>query len=320
METIENIGQKRRLAQMLMQRAAATPATVKPGEPAANAFQPLIQILAGKLQDKRLEKQEQEALERRQSTINEAFSEETPRSGKDIARVLMGNPDTYQQGVALQLEDTKRRAVSEENALNRQNALMIARENNLAKRETREKKPMPASALKMQQEELDQMSTAGSINADMKALENQLNEGKLDLGPVQNMISEGRNAAGLSTDTSKNYASFRASLEKMRNDSLRLNKGVQTEGDAIRAWNELFKNITDPGVVKQRLGEIQKANQRAASLRKMNIDVIRANYGLDPMDTSNYQNPSPAVGGPSGDLSADEQKELQQLRQRFGRK
>lgn len=156
---------------------------------------------------------------------------------------------------------------------------------------------LPTSALKMQQEELDAISTAGSINSDLASIQGQIEGGQLQLGPVNNLVGTARNMAGMSNENSRNLQTFKATLERLRNDSLRLNKGVQTDGDAQRAWNELLDNINDPDVVKQRLEEIQRINQRAASIRQMNIDGIRANFGLDPMDTtSNFQQPA-AVGG-----------------------
>jgi hypothetical protein len=94
-------------------------------------------------------------------------------------------------------------------------------------------------------------------------------------------------------------------MEKQRNASLLLNKGVQTEGDAQRAWNELFANMNDKGVVKQRLQELQKINERAANLKQLNIDNIRRNYGLDPLDTSSYASQQPAVGGGAAKISSD---------------
>jgi hypothetical protein len=156
---------------------------------------------------------------------------------------------------------------------------------------------LPSAALRMQQAELDAIGVGGGIKADMAALSKQIDDKKLNLGLIGNYISQGRNLAGISSETSRNYASFRASLEKLRNDSLRLNKGTQTEGDAIRAWNELLSNVNDEKVVKQRLGEIQDINERAIGLRKMNIDAIRKNYGADALETTGYEKQSPAVGG-----------------------
>lgn len=154
---------------------------------------------------------------------------------------------------------------------------------------------LPGSALKLQQEELDAINTAASINADVGALRNQIDSGKLSIGPVRNATSQAKNFLGLSDENSRNFASFRATLEKLRNDSLRLNKGVQTEGDAQRAWNELVSSINDPKVVSQRLAEIQKINERAINLRRNNINVIRSNYGVDPLE--NTPRPPAAVGG-----------------------
>lgn len=149
-------------------------------------------------------------------------------------------------------------------------------------------KPIPVGALKMQQEELDEIGNASGINSQLSRFYNDISNGSLELGPLQNLISSGRNLAGVSNDNSRNYASYQAMLEKARNDSLRLNKGVQTEGDAQRAWNELVRSSNDPQVVLQRLAEIQKLNDRAIELRRSNIQTIRSNYGLPNLDTSAY--------------------------------
>lgn len=169
-----------------------------------------------------------------------------------------------------------------------------------ARREQKNVPKLPTSALKMQQEELDAIGTSGTINADLDAFKEQIETGKLKLGPVQNLLAKGKNIVGASDESSRNLASFQASLEKLRNDSLRLNKGVQTEGDAQRAWNELVANINDPALVKQRLGEIKRINERGANLRKMNIDAIRSNFGVEPMDTSPRMDQPPAVGSGGG--------------------
>lgn len=158
-------------------------------------------------------------------------------------------------------------------------------------------KPMPATALKMQNEDLDAIGTVNGINSDLAAFSKQIDEGKLDLGLFSNMTNAARNATGMSSENSRNYASFRNTLEKLRNDSLRLNKGVQTDGDAQRAWNELMTNINDNDLVKQRIEEITKINERAADLKKLNIDNVRANYGAEPMDFTKYEKRPSAIGG-----------------------
>jgi hypothetical protein len=152
----------------------------------------------------------------------------------------------------------------------------------------------------MQQEGLDAIGLASSLNADLKALDEQVSSGKLKLGMVDNLLGTAKNYVGMSDEQSRNLVTFKATLEKQRNDSLRLNKGVQTEGDAQRAWNELIANINDPKLVSQRLKEISAINERASNLRKLEVDTVRRNYGLDPMEMSGFTDQPAAVGAGQG--------------------
>lgn len=360
MATQAEFAQKRKLQQEMWAKLLTQPSTFKAGDPPANAWAPVIAGFKLQHAGNKLEGQEKEGLKKYQDTLANALSpqvtpgqtEEGPlpeagmgpgspitgpsttreKTPREMAEILMQNPDTASFGSQLLLkgmdrqESAKQREHemglnntfrSNESALNRQNMRDIAEMNNQGRRDIAEGKAgkLPVGALKLQQEELDALSIASTIDSDIGALGKQLESGEIQLGPMENVMSGAKNWLGASDKTSKNYATLKASLEKMRNDSLRLNKGVQTEGDATRAWNELFQNLNDPGVVKQRLGEIQKVNQRAATFRKMNVDAIRKNYGLEQMDTKGYQNQQPAVGG----LSSDEQSELDQLRKRFGK-
>jgi hypothetical protein len=156
---------------------------------------------------------------------------------------------------------------------------------------------LPAAALKLQNEAVEQIGTTSSINADLGQYIKQIETGKLDFGPITNLLNRGRNMAGRATEQSANLSTFESGLERLRNESLRLNAGVQTDGDAQRAWNELVSNINDPKIVRQRLQEIQKLNERAATLKQNQVDLTRANFGLPPLDTSQFRNVAPAVGG-----------------------
>lgn len=157
-------------------------------------------------------------------------------------------------------------------------------------------KPMSPTALRLQQEEIDAIGYAAGVNADLAAIEQQIDSGKLKLGLAENAMSTGKNYLGLGDENSRNFSSFKATLETQRNNSLRLNRGVQTEGDAQRAWNELFENLNDPGVVKQRLQEIQRINDRAIKIRKANVDTIRQEYQKEPFDFSPYEQQPASVG------------------------
>lgn len=133
-------------------------------------------------------------------------------------------------------------------------------------------RPLTAVDRRQLREDQDAVFAAESINTSLDQVMGQISDGALNLGPMTNFISQGRNAIGQSDANSRNFASFRASLEKMRNDSLRLNNGVQTEGDAQRAWNELLANLNDEGLVLQRLGEIKALNQRAIDFRRARME------------------------------------------------
>ena len=168
-------------------------------------------------------------------------------------------------------------------------------------------KPLPVAALKMQQDSLDAIGTAGGINADLGAVLQQVESGSLQLGPVKNAVGSVRNTLGVSNENSQNLATFKATLEKLRNDSLRLNKGVQTDGDAQRAWNELLSNINDPGVVAKRLKEIRSLNSRAIELHNDNLGNIRSNYGAQPIDTTKRATQKPAIESAVKRINSDEE-------------
>lgn len=148
---------------------------------------------------------------------------------------------------------------------------------------------LPAAALNLQNDHLSAIQTASAINTRLDAIGKQLETGALNLGPVTNLMDRARNAVGQSNDQSRNFASFRANLEKLRNDSLRLNKGVQTEGDAQRAWGELMANLNDEGVVRQRLDEIEGYNRQALAFHQDAVTQLREDAGLPPIDTTRFQ-------------------------------
>ena len=168
---------------------------------------------------------------------------------------------------------------------------------NTSKAESYSSKPLPTTALKMQEGHIDAIGTAKGLDADLGKWGEMIEKGELNLGLAINALNEGKLATGWASDTdSKNYGSFKTSLEKMRNESLRLNKGIQTEGDAQRIWNELISNITDEKFVAQRLKELQAVNQRAVELRRFQIDTLRNNYGKGPLEDTPNPTAIPGTG------------------------
>jgi hypothetical protein len=145
-------------------------------------------------------------------------------------------------------------------------------------------KTMPAGVQKQEDEDVTAVTSARSINATLNQAIGQIDTGALNLGPLTNTVSVARNMMGASDQNSRNFASFKSNLEKLRNDSLRLNSGVQTEGDAQRAWNELFANLNDEKMVRQRLAEIKVLNDRAVQARAAQINLRRRRNGMPEMN------------------------------------
>lgn len=134
-----------------------------------------------------------------------------------------------------------------------------------------------------------------NIDAELGRFDRMIETGELELSPVANVIGGARNALGISSENSRNLAEFQATLERVRNDSLRLNKGVQTEGDAQRAWNELIANINDPAVVRRQLRRIQEINTRARRFRQQRINALESGGGQQARQVAQ---PMPSVRFP----------------------
>jgi len=192
----------------------------------------------------------------------------------------------YEQSVGL--EDRRYGHDLEKAQLENKWNLDTKMETEQAKQQAAQEKPLPATIVKEQQKLRDQIDTASQMNKMLSTFEKQLDDGKLNLSLTGNLANKARNYLGASTDESTALASFQSGMEKMRNDSLRLNSGVQTEGDATRAWNELFANINDEKVVKQRLAEIRGYNESAINFKKADINAMRSEYGKGEFDDSSY--------------------------------
>lgn len=223
----------------------------------------------------------------------------TPVPGRDVPLA----PEVFNQQVAIAgaradaSRETPEQAAARANAVttatNQANAAIV--------------KPVPVPVMKLERDDRDALNTTQTINDNLSRYIDQIDSGKLDFGMIANKKSEAANALGMSTEQSRNYASFMAGLEKLRNDSLRLNVGVQTDGDAKRAWDELVKNINDPKVVRQRLVEIMAINDRGAALKADNLEQLYAQYPqLRPKDKGE----GPTAEAKPKELSAEDKMAL----------
>jgi hypothetical protein len=106
------------------------------------------------------------------------------------------------------------------------------------------------------------------------------------------MTAKARNLAGATDDKSRAYAAWDSDKTRLINDSLRLNKGVQTEGDAVRAAKEL-ESASDAKSTQAAIQKLIRINTRAAQQKQMQLTQLYSRYGLD-------ENGEPAESAPSG--------------------
>jgi hypothetical protein len=163
-------------------------------------------------------------------------------------------------------------------------------------RGTTTSKPLPSGALKLQDEAMTSLNSLNALNADIDGLTSMIDSGKLDTGLLSRGEAFLRNSTNTSDENSRNLSTLDSKLEGLRNGILLMAKGVQTDGDALRAYNEIVNNKNDTQLVRQRLQDIKVQNQRNAMLQQARIDSIRNEYGKEQMDYSALQNQPSAVG------------------------
>jgi len=126
---------------------------------------------------------------------------------------------------------------------------------------------------------------AKAAASDIQPVIDNLTSGKLQLGALQNAFNASRNFFGRSTPESQAYAELERGITRITNESLRLNKGVQTEGDAQRAAKEVIAAFgkNDTALMTKALQDLQRINLRAAENKASMIDRRRTSQGVEPM-------------------------------------
>lgn len=157
----------------------------------------------------------------------------------------------------------------------RQDALDFKREEALRKGQ----KVLPTSAMKRESDDITTGFETIQLTDDISNQVNSLITNKVDFSPAKNARLATLSALGSTDPEVLAYNEFNRFKVKLVNDSLRLNKGVQTEGDAIRAAKELSsaKSTADAVAALQKLRDI---NVRNAEVRNKIILTNRKSSGL----------------------------------------
>lgn len=144
---------------------------------------------------------------------------------------------------------------------------------------TKPAKPLPPAVAKLKDEHIGAIGAVENLDKRLSTWEDKVKTGKLQVGLVRNIAGQARNFMGKSDANSVEFAKFKSSLEEMRNGVLLLHKGVQTEGDAVRAMDQIMANINDQKVVAAQLEKLRAVNRDAVSVRKQQLKALNEEYG-----------------------------------------
>jgi hypothetical protein len=141
-------------------------------------------------------------------------------------------------------------------------------------------KPLPTQALSQLLSVEDALAGARGVAAIIQKHANRMTSGELSVSPQGAIGAKLRTAIGQANPNDVNMSEFNADKTRIVNESLRLNAGVQTEGDAQRAGQELMA-ADDQATAARALRRLAEINRRAVDLQKKKQAVIRKNYGQD---------------------------------------
>lgn len=164
-------------------------------------------------------------------------------------------------------------------------------------------KPIPRGALQDLLAVEDALGGTQVLNDIIQKNASRLADGTLRISPASAALAWGRTGLGMATDGDVALNEWKADLTKIVNESLRLNKGVQTEGDAQRAANELM-SANDPRTAAAALARLAAFNRQAVELQTRKQDIINANYGrsstpgVTPRDFGGTLGDPPSARGP----------------------
>ena len=160
-------------------------------------------------------------------------------------------------------------------------------------RAQRNAKGLPSVAYKDEEADFQKIQSLDSINMGLDEIikdfgfnaQTNTFDGNLKIGP-DGFILGSLGSVGVGGEGNEKIAAARQNFERFKtrliNESLRLNKGVQTEGDSQRAAKELGDANTE-ALAYSAIKELQEINKRARANAVSSIARRRDNLGFDPV-------------------------------------
>lgn len=151
---------------------------------------------------------------------------------------------------------------------------------------------LPAAIQKQEDEDYDRGQTAINIASDSNRYLNSIRSGAIPFGPISGPLATGRGYLGSNAADVINKKDYEAFKVRLVNESLRLNKGTQTDTDAKRAVDELQAANSATGAAKA-INTLMEINLRAANDAQNSIIRRRRNSKLGepevPLDVPKFE-------------------------------
>jgi len=169
------------------------------------------------------------------------------------------------------------------------NQAVIDAEQRIAEQAKEDKsKVLPSTLIKSEDEDYTALEQHQNLQTDIDRFLTNIDEGKLEVGFGEDIQSFFGNLGLRSLDQESqeklsNYNDLKRFVTRYVNNILRLNKGPQTEGDALRALDEL-KASKNPEDLKRVLSTLKNISNREINFRKTTINRRRESADVVSVD------------------------------------
>lgn len=160
-------------------------------------------------------------------------------------------------------------------------------------------RPLPDAIRK--DNEADEMAI-GEREAVVARVDNAINliqNGMINLDPASRASAWFRNNTGNSSPQSQAQAELRRTVESLRNSILNDATGPQTDGDSLRALNQIIQGWGDEQVVMQGLQEYRDIQARKTATQRQIMQQRAAQYGGAQAQPQGAPQGQPQGGAPS---------------------
>jgi hypothetical protein len=211
----------------------------------------------------------------------------TNRQNREADRLSREARDKAEHALRIQLAQ---QAGADRQAIAAMNQEFMRQQADERRRDKQANKTLPASLQKSEDDDFSAIDSAEAVVQDITPIignltpDSKTGKPALDLSRFNNIQFQTQAFFGSSDPEVQRYQELERNLTRFVNESLRLNKGVQTEGDAQRAANEVQAAFSKGSTSSMRkaLEELKKVNERAATNRKAQIDRRRSSQGVEP--------------------------------------